>query len=90
MTTINAWTSIWRYIQVYGDLGLVKNKNQSPSFVYDAGIRLVLLEDYFEVFFPVYSNLGWQIAQPNYGQTIRFMFTLDPGALLSLFTRKWY
>ena len=90
MTTLNAWTSIWRYIQVYGDLGLVKNRKQSPAFVYDAGIRLVLLEDYFEVYFPIYSNLGWQIAQPKYGQTIRFMFTLDPEALLSLFTRKWY
>jgi hypothetical protein len=90
MTTVNAWTSIWRYIQAYGDIGLVKNRGDDPVFVYDAGIRLVLVEDYFEVFFPVYSNLGWQIAQPNYGQTIRFMFTLDPQVLFSLFTRKWY
>ncbi len=90
MTTVNATASIWRYIQAYGDIGLVKNRGSDPIFVYDAGIRLVLVEDYFEIFFPVYSNLGWQIAQPRYAENIRFMFTLDPQVLFSLFTRKWY
>ena len=90
ITTANFSTSIWRYIQAYGDIGLVKNKYQSPKFVYDSGIRLVLVEDYFEIFFPVYSNLGWEIAQENYDQKIRFMFTVDPQVLLGLFRRKWY
>lgn len=90
ITTVNGTTSIWRYIQAYGDLGLVKNRGVSPQVVYGTGIRVVLVEDFFEVFFPVYSNLGWEIAQPNYGQRIRFMFTLEPKVLLRLFTRKWY
>ena len=90
MTTINASTSIWRYIQAYGDIGLIKNKGISPKFVYDAGIRLNLVEDYFEIFFPIYSNNGWEIGQSNYDQRIRFMFTVDPKVLLSLFTRKWF
>ncbi|MEM9679304.1 MAG: metalloprotease, partial [Bacteroidota bacterium] len=90
MTTANFSTSIWRYIQAYGDVGLVKNRFENPKFVYDSGIRLVLVEDFFEVFFPVYSNLGWEIAQPDYDQKIRFMFTVDPQVLLGLFRRKWY
>ncbi len=90
ITTANFSTSIWRYIQAYGDVGLVKNRYDSAKFVYDSGIRLVLVEDYFEVYFPIYSNLGWEIAQPNYDQSIRFMFTLDPKVLLGLFRRKWY
>ncbi|RNC87209.1 MAG: metalloprotease [Winogradskyella sp.] len=90
MTTANFSTSIWRYIQLYGDVGLVKNKFNSPKFVYDSGIRLNLVQDYFEIFFPLYSNNGWEIGQPNYDQKIRFMFTVDPQVLLSLFTRKWY
>ncbi len=90
MTTINGSTSIWRYIQAYGDIGLIKNRGFSPKFVYDTGIRLNLVEDYFEIFFPIYSNNGWEIAQPNYDQRIRFMFTVDPQVLLSLFTRKWF
>ncbi|WP_299124568.1 metalloprotease [uncultured Winogradskyella sp.] len=90
MTTVNFSTSIWRYIQAYTDLGLVKNKNIDPKFVYDSGIRLNLVEDYFEIYLPIYSNLGWEIAQPNYDQRIRFMFTVDPQVLLGLFRRKWY
>ncbi|MGJ8549285.1 metalloprotease [Winogradskyella wichelsiae] len=90
MTTANFSTSIWRYIQAYGDVGLVKSKFTNAKFVYDSGIRLSLVEDYFEIYFPIYSNLGWEIAQPNYDQHIRFMFTVDPQVLLGLFRRKWY
>ena len=90
MTTGSFTTSIWRYIQFYGDVGLVKNKFSGAKFVYDSGIRLNLVEDYFELFFPLYSNNGWEIGQPNYDQRIRVMFTLDPEVLLGLFRRKWY
>ena len=90
MTTANFSTSIWRYIQAYGDIGLVKNKFESANFVYDSGIRLNLVEDFFELYFPVYSNLGWEIAQPDYDQRIRFIITVDPQVLLGLFRRKWY
>lgn len=90
MTTANTSTTIWRFIEAYGDVGLVKNKNENAAFVYDSGIRLNLVTDYFEVFFPVYSNLGWEIGQDNYDQKIRFKFTVDPQTLLGLFRRKWY
>jgi hypothetical protein len=90
ITTANVSTSIWRHFQVYGDIGLVKNKYDSAKFVYDSGVRLNLVQDYFEIYFPVYSNLGWEIGQPNYSQKIRFIFTLDPQSLLGIFRRKWY
>ncbi|WP_233702486.1 gluzincin family metallopeptidase [Hyunsoonleella flava] len=90
ISTANISTSIWRYILAYGDFGLVKNRFSTPKFVYDSGIRINLVTDYFEVYFPVYSNLGWEIAQPNYDQKIRFKFTVDPESLLGLFRRRWY
>lgn len=90
ITTLNVSTSIWQYILAYGDVGLVKNKFNNPKFVYDSGVRINLVTDYFEVYFPIYSNLGWEISQPNYDQKIRFKFTADPQALLGLFRRRWY
>ncbi|MFP4846225.1 metalloprotease [Winogradskyella sp. PE311] len=90
MTTASLTTSIWRYVQAYGDVGFVKNKFSSANFVYDSGIRLNLVEDYFELYFPIYSNRGWEIAQPNYDERIRFIITVDPQVLLGLFRRKWY
>ncbi|HSI70561.1 MAG TPA: hypothetical protein VK941_10030, partial [Gillisia sp.] len=90
MTTFNASTNIWKWIFAYGDLGLVKNRGLNPTFVYDSGVRLSLVQDYFEVFFPVYSNLGWEITQDRYDQKIRFIVTLDVNTLIRLFTREWY
>ena len=90
ITTLNTSASIWKYIQVYGDLGMLKNKYQKPLFVYNAGIRLNLITDYFEIFFPFYSNLGWEIDQSQYSQKIRFVFTAEPKALLGLFRREWF
>lgn len=90
ISTFNMSTTLWKYIQAYGDIGLVKNKFQNPKFLYDSGIRLNLVTDYFEIYFPIYSNLGWEIGNPNYDQRIRFLFTVDPEVLLGLFRRKWY
>lgn len=90
MTSINTSASIWKYIEAYGDLGVVKNRNNEAQVVYDSGIRLNLVTDYFELYFPIYSNLGWEIGQERYDQKIRIKFTLDPQALLGLFRRKWY
>lgn len=90
IATINGGYSIWNWIEAYGDVGFVKYTQQKQHFVYDSGIRLNLLTDYFELYFPLYSNNGWEIAQPHYGEKIRFVVTLNPNKLVPLFTRKWF
>ena len=90
MITTNAGFNIWNWVEVYGDLGFVKNTSRNAKFVYDSGIRLNLVPDYFEFYFPVYSNNGWEIADKNYQEKIRFIVTLDPRILINLFTRKWF
>ena len=89
MTTLNASFNIWNWLEVYGDIGLLKNKHQNEKFMYDSGVRLNLVTDYFELYFPVYSNNGWEIAQKNYNEKIRFVVTFSPKTLINLFTRKW-
>lgn len=90
ISTFNLSTTLWKYVQAYGDIGLVKNKSQDAKFVYDSGIRLNLVTDFFEIYFPIYSQLGWEIGNSNYDKTIRFIITVDPQVLLGLFRRKWY
>ena len=90
IATTNSSVNIWRWVEVYGDLGFIKNQNQPTRFVYDSGIRLNLLTDYFELYLPIYSNNGWEIAQPNYAERIRFIVTLSPKTLIGLFTRQWF
>lgn len=90
ITTLNGGYNIWNWIEVYGDVGLIKNKQLSARFLYDSGIRLNLVPDYFELFLPVYSSNGWEIGQKNYNEKIRFVITLSPKILINLFNRKWF
>ena len=90
ISTLNVNTSIWRWVQFYADVGLVHNKKRSTHGVYDSGIRLSLVEDFFELYFPLYSNKGWEPGLPNYGESIRFVIVLSPRTLIKLFTRRWY
>ena len=90
IATTNASMSIWRWIEAYGDLGFIKNRGENTRFVYDSGIRLNLVTDYFELYLPVYSNNGWEITESNYAERIRFVISLSPKTLLGLFTRKWF
>ncbi|NJB70045.1 hypothetical protein GGR42_000507 [Saonia flava] len=90
MTTVNTSFNLWKWIELYGDAGFLKNKGQSTRFVYDSGIRLNLVTDYFELYFPLYSNNGWEVSDPHYNEKIRFIVTLSPKTLTGLFTRKWF
>ena len=90
MTTLNGSFNIWNWIELYGDMGLMKNKYQSPQFVYDSGVRLNLVTDYFELYFPVYSSNGFEFNQKNYNEKVRFVITFSPSTLINLFNRKWF
>jgi hypothetical protein len=90
MATVNGSFNLWKWIELYGDAGLVKNTGVNEKFVYDSGVRLNLVTDYFELYLPVYSNNGWEVSQPNYGEKIRFIITVSPKTLTGLFTRKWF
>ena len=90
MTTANITSSLWKWINLYADLGAYKNKYQNPTFVYDSGIHFNLVPDYFEIYCPIYSKNGWEIADKNYHEKIRFQFTLNPKVLIGIFTRKWF
>jgi hypothetical protein len=90
MTTVNTSFNLWRWVELYGDAGLVKNKGSRAKFVYDSGIRLNLVTDFFELYFPLHSNNGWEVGNQNYGEKIRFIITVSPRTLTGLFTRSWF
>ncbi|MDN3723660.1 metalloprotease [Aequorivita sp. SDUM287046] len=90
IATVNASTNIWKWIYAYGDVGLVHNKGRGTNAVFDSGIRLSLVADYFELYFPIYSSLGFEPNLPHYDEKVRFIVTLSPKTLLGLFTRRWY
>ena len=91
ISTINLSSTIWKNILLYVDLGLLNNKESSQfRFVYDTGLRLNIIADYFEIYFPIKSSESFDLVNSNYKEKIRFLFTFEPDVLLGLFRRKWY
>jgi len=86
----NASYTIWDWIEVYGDIGTFKNEGHKPQYIYDSGIRLNFVQDYFELYLPIYSSNGFELNDNNYSERIRFIITLSPKTLTSLFTRRWF
>lgn len=86
----NQSISIWRYLEVYSDFGLVKNRGKNMHFLYDAGLRLNIAHELFEIYFPLYSNNSWEIAQHNYNTRIRFILTTDIGSFIKVVKRGFF
>ncbi len=87
ITSLNTSIGIWRWFEIYNDAGLVKNKNKSVYFVHDKGVRLNFVNDIFEVYFPLHSNNGWEVAKPHYEERIRFVFKADFSSIYSFLKR---
>ncbi|MFL2611431.1 MAG: hypothetical protein ACJ0P5_04225 [Flavobacteriaceae bacterium] len=92
LVTINAGFGIWKWLEGYVDFGLIKNKKENSRFLYDSGVRMNILPDYLELYFPIYNTNGFQFTDNTspYSQKIRFLLTLQPKTLTKLFTRKWF
>ena len=90
LATANTSVNIWRWIEAYNDVGFIKNKGLKPKLVYDFGLRMNLVTDYFEVYFPMYSNNGWELKHNSYSSRIRFVLSLNPKTLSGLFKRQWF
>jgi len=80
---------IWKWFESYLDLGILKDKEEKSRYFYGTGIRLNILPDFFELYFPVSSNNGFELSQENYSSKIRFIVSYNLESLSKLFTRRW-
>ena len=90
LSTINTSIGLWRWFEVYTDVGFVKNRNQKVYFAHENGVRLNFIQDILEVYFPFHSNLGWETAQPSYSSKIRFVLVLNPKRIYNFVRRGFY
>lgn len=74
ITSVNTSVSIWRWIEIYNDAAMLKNKNRSARFYYENGVRLNFIPNLFEFYFPIYTNEGLQINN-GYDGKIRFVIS---------------
>ena len=90
MLSFNSSIGIWRWVEFYNDVAFLKNRNQSIYFAYNNGIRFNFVHRILEVYFPLYSNNGWEVGQPNYNEKIRFTLTGDLRAIVNFVRRGFF
>ncbi len=90
MATFNSSIGLWRWVEVYNDIGFIKNRNKSVFFAYESGIRLNFIHEFLELYFPFYSNNGWEITQQDYSSRIRFVLTIHPKKIINFVRRGFY
>ena len=89
MLTTNLNIGIWKWIEGYLDLGMLKDKTKDYRYFYGTGIRLNLLPDFFELYFPISSNNGLELNDYRYYNNIRFIVSYNLESLGKLFSRRW-
>ncbi|MAD97071.1 MAG: aminopeptidase [Flavobacteriaceae bacterium] len=87
MIAFNSSIGLWKWVEFYNDVAFLKNRNNPVFFGYNNGIRLNFVHNILELYFPLYSNNGWEIAQPGYGERIRFTFTTQFEAIFNFIRR---
>ena len=87
MASINSSIGLWKWVEYYTDVAFLKNKGENTYFAYENGIRFNFIHNIFEIYFPMYSNNGWEINQEAYPSKIRFVLTARPSAIYNFFRR---
>jgi len=90
ITSLNSSIGLWRWIEVYNDIGFIKNRNKPVFFAYEGGIHLNFIHEFLEIYLPVYSNNGWEITHESYSSKIRFVLTIHPKRIINFFKRGFY
>ncbi|MGK0127843.1 MAG: hypothetical protein ACI87F_001360, partial [Candidatus Azotimanducaceae bacterium] len=90
LASMNTSVGIWKWTELYNSVGLVKSKNTPVYFAYETGVRLNFIHEIMELYFPLHSNLGWEIEQENYLSKVRFVITLRPKKIINFIKRGYY
>lgn len=90
ITSLNVDSHLWKWFNLYADAGVYKNKNRATQFIWDSGIKVKVVPDFLEVYFPVASSLGFEPSFKNYGYRIRYTLVLNLGALINNLRRGIY
>lgn len=90
ITSVNVDSSIWKIFHVYADAGVYKNKDFPTKFIWDSGIKVRIIPDFLEVYFPIQSSLGFEPSFKDYAKRIRYTLVLNLGSIINAARRGWY
>ena len=89
MLSTNLNIGIWKWVEGYLDLGMLKDSKEDSRYFYGTGLRLNLLPDFFELYLPISSSNGFELNDFRYRNKIRFIISYNLESLGNLFSRRW-
>ena len=90
ITSVNVDTSVWKIFHVYADAGVYQNKNQPTKFIWDSGVKVRVIPDFLEIYFPIQSSLGFEPGFKDYAKRIRYTLILNLSSIINAARRGWY
>ncbi|MET3537312.1 gluzincin family metallopeptidase [Chryseobacterium limigenitum] len=90
ITSANVDSSVWKIFHIYADAGVYKNKDQPTKFIWDTGVKVRVIPDFLEVYFPIQSSLGFEPSFKDYARRIRYTLVLNLGSIINAARRGWY
>ncbi|WP_228376278.1 aminopeptidase [Chryseobacterium sp. IHB B 17019] len=90
ITSVNVDTSVWKIFHVYADAGVYQNKNQPTKFIWDSGVKVRVIPDFLEIYFPIQSSLGFEPGFKDYAKRIRYTLILNLSSVINAARRGWY
>jgi hypothetical protein len=87
MVSTNMDAKIWKWFSIYADAGMFKNRNFNSHFIWDSGVKVAVIPDFLELYFPVQSTLGFEPSLKYYGNRIRFTLVFNPAAVANYIRR---
>lgn len=90
LTSVNVDTSVWKIFHIYADAGVYQNSNQPTKFIWDSGIKVRVIPDFLEIYFPVQSSLVFEPAFKDYAKRIRYTLILNLSSIINAARRGWY
>ena len=90
LASMNTSVGLWKWTELYNSVGFVKSKNTPVYFAHETGVRLNFIHEIMELYFPLHSNLGWEVGQENYISKVRFVITLRPKKIINFIKRGYY
>jgi len=90
MGVVNVDSHVWKIFNIYADVGVYKNKYHSAEFIWDSGVKLRIIPDFLEIYFPIQSSLGFEPSFKDYASRIRYTLVFNLGALVGNLRRGVY
>jgi hypothetical protein len=90
ISSVNIDAHAWKMFNLYTDFGVFNSRGIGSQFIWDSGVKLKIIPDFLEIYFPVQSSLGFEPAKKDYANRIRFSVSFNLNSIIGSARRGWF